>query len=484
MSRLDSAQISRFARPDVIKSPYANVYDLRFHNSYTNKYINGSCIANYFSPVVSHTSVFAEHNSGPRSLTVRKINCDSVQIRLRISSGNFGSVYAGTYGRAMVAIKMLHTRNDSIIREAAVQSYVQSPFIVDVYGVCLDSPKALLVMEYCELGSLSSYLSTINSNNITLPIHEGMQFSLDIVSGLSYIHGMGVVHRDIRADNILLKIYEDTLHAKICDFGISKSFRDNHASTSGIRFNLAPTILGPSEYLPPEMKLPNRLYYGSNNSVINLHTPASDMYMYGKLLSDIYQAITQPGLYSIAIGLIDHIKTVCCSVDPVERYTAETVILFLKSRGSAWLGRPYMQRQVADRSTDKYETNDYGREIMRSAPLLYASIDHVNLTTSSSAFKQAEKVGCGSNVQYSTVCPVRTAALASIIFSAETDVAALPSHLPRSKVQDKTIIQRAARCLGIFSSCIGRSRNAPLPCWSKVGMSGLEGKGFRQNFVS
>lgn len=204
--------------------------------------------------------------------------------------------------------------------EAELQSLLKSPFVVPVYGICVSSQGSMLVMEYCNFGSLSNYLSDINRNRAALRVGEGMQFAFDIVSGLYYIHSMNIVHRDIRSDNILLKVCSNKIRAKICDFGIARSFGFDDQSISAVRFNISPKILGPARYLAPEIqsfndnKLPRNVHkissaappskisenarsdhadvgVNSCTTLVNLHTPASDMLYVWNAIVRIYSGL-------------------------------------------------------------------------------------------------------------------------------------------------------------------------------------------------
>jgi serine/threonine protein kinase len=94
--------------------------------------------------------------------------------------------------------------------------------IVTLLGVCwqLDSEQQVLpvfVMEATEIGNLKVFLS-----GRTLTLTEEVSFCIDIASGMSAIHKKGVIHGDIKPENVLVfKKDQDSFIAKICDFGSS-----------------------------------------------------------------------------------------------------------------------------------------------------------------------------------------------------------------------------------------------------------------------
>jgi calcium-dependent protein kinase len=66
-----------------------------------------------------------------------------------------------------------------------------------------------------------------------------------VFSALSYLHERGIIHRDIKAENLLIKrIDDDNFDVKLIDFGFSKI----------LRFNLAGSFLGTGGYIAPEIR--------------------------------------------------------------------------------------------------------------------------------------------------------------------------------------------------------------------------------------
>jgi len=97
-----------------------------------------------------------------------------------------------------------------------------------------------LVMEYMDGGELE--------NSIPLPEHEARYVFLQLVLGLRYIHSQGVVHRDLKPQNVLINrgaSHSDLLEVKISDFGHSKILNDGYSS--------ALTVVGTKHYWAPEV---------------------------------------------------------------------------------------------------------------------------------------------------------------------------------------------------------------------------------------
>ncbi|CAO2036502.1 unnamed protein product [Urochloa humidicola] len=165
-----------------------------------------------------------------------------------IGEGGYGSVYKGklTDG-SLVAVKQLSETSHQGKREFATEietiSRVQHRNLVKLYGCCLEGNKPLLVYEYLENGSLDKALFGSKKLNLDWPTR--FDICLGVARGLAYLHeesAIRVVHRDIKASNVLL---DSNLNPKISDFGLAKLYDDKktHVSTK---------VAGTFGYLAPE----------------------------------------------------------------------------------------------------------------------------------------------------------------------------------------------------------------------------------------
>ncbi len=186
-----------------------------------------------------------------------------------IGTGGMGRVYSGEHtgiGRT-VAIKVLHSdlhRNREAAqrfqREAIASGRLDHPNIVNIYdfGV-LPSGACYLVMERLEGETLGARLE----RDGRLPWREALEILRGMLLGLRHAHDRGVVHRDIKPDNIYLARKDGDLIIKLLDFGIAKlraGSADDPASTR------AGLTVGTPAYLSPEQAVGGEI------------TPASDLY--------------------------------------------------------------------------------------------------------------------------------------------------------------------------------------------------------------
>jgi serine/threonine-protein kinase len=145
----------------------------------------------------------------------------------RLGSGGMGVVYLATDERLnrQVAIKKLIKNPGSqsaplrIRQEALLLAQLNHSNIVQIYDVVEEKGDLALVMEYVDSSPLNYWQRERNPN---LP--QKLQLLKQICAGLSRAHSIGIIHRDLKADNILI---DNTNTAKISDFGIAKNWRED-----------------------------------------------------------------------------------------------------------------------------------------------------------------------------------------------------------------------------------------------------------------
>ncbi len=127
------------------------------------------------------------------------------------------------------------------IKEAKAAGALTHPNIVTVYDVGKIDDSPYIMMELLEGCTLTEFLQ----NNNKLSIKMLLNISMQIASALDYAHNQGVVHRDIKPDNIIF--HEQQGSVKIADFGIAR-FGDSEAKEK----TQAGMILGTPRYMSPE----------------------------------------------------------------------------------------------------------------------------------------------------------------------------------------------------------------------------------------
>ncbi len=145
------------------------------------------------------------------------------EILRQLGQGGFGSVFEANdiLLDRRVAIKELHLNKAAteqavkrFVQEARVAASLAHPNIVSIYGMRLQNQQFYLIMEYLSGGSLLELLDKTGK----LPVEQAVNLTIGICDGLAQFHERGIVHRDIKAENILLTADG---RPKVIDFGIA-----------------------------------------------------------------------------------------------------------------------------------------------------------------------------------------------------------------------------------------------------------------------
>ncbi|RHZ89782.1 hypothetical protein Glove_11g46 [Diversispora epigaea] len=229
-----------------------------------------------------------------------------------IAGGGFGTVYrANSLNlRKLVALKCLHDVGESLYKKfmkelTNILAVNYHDNIIKFYGISIDpsTETYYLVMQYAKDGDLRTYLQ-YNFNTLDWKIK--IQMAKDITSGLCYIHGKNIVHRDLHSKNIL--VHERNL--LITDLGLSQSLDTNSKSLEG----------GMLAYSDPG--------YLRNQSTYK-RSKASDIYSLGVLLWEISSG-RPPNLEIIKI-IID-----CERERPINGTPEDYIIIY----SNAWKDDP------------------------------------------------------------------------------------------------------------------------------------------------
>eukprot|EP00043_Microstomoeca_roanoka_P010609 m.100556 g.100556 ORF g.100556 m.100556 type:complete len:586 (-) comp14942_c3_seq1:121-1878(-) len=170
---------------------------------------------------------------------------DNYELGKTIGKGNFAKVKLAKhkFTQVEVAIKIIDKRNMSdaslskLMREVRIMKMLDHPNIVKLYEVIDTNEKLYLVMEYASGGEVFDYLV----NHGRMKEKEARIKFRQIVSAIQYCHRKGIVHRDLKAENLLLS---EDLNIKIADFGFANMFKE------GTKLD---TFCGSPPYAAPEL---------------------------------------------------------------------------------------------------------------------------------------------------------------------------------------------------------------------------------------
>ena len=174
------------------------------------------------------------------------------QLIRQLASGGMATIYEGLDTRLdrKVAVKVMHPHLaqdeqfvERFIREAKASAALSHPNIVSVQDQGWNqngTPAVFLVMELVEGHTLREYLNEQGA----LSVASGIAFLLPVLSALAAAHKLGIVHRDIKPDNILIS---KEGRIKIADFGLAKGPLLGTTMTAE-----SSVVLGSVSYLSPE----------------------------------------------------------------------------------------------------------------------------------------------------------------------------------------------------------------------------------------
>ncbi|OAY83849.1 Cysteine-rich receptor-like protein kinase 3 [Ananas comosus] len=197
---------------------------------------------------------------------------DNFNLINKLGQGGFGSVYKGVLPDGKeIAVKRLFfnatQRADQFFNEVSLVSRVQHKNLVKLLGCSIEGPESLLVYEFLCNTSLDSFLFDSFKRNV-LDWEKRLEIIVGTAEGLSYLHNASevrIIHRDIKASNILL---DERFKPKIADFGLARYFMEDQS-------HLSTGIAGTFGYMAPEYIVHGQL------------TEKADIYSYGILVLEI-----------------------------------------------------------------------------------------------------------------------------------------------------------------------------------------------------
>ncbi|MDP6944249.1 MAG: serine/threonine-protein kinase, partial [Myxococcota bacterium] len=164
-----------------------------------------------------------------------------------LGQGGMGTVFLARDVRLnrQVAVKLLNpdllahpTARQRMEREAEALARLSHPNVVDIYDVLDHAMTLALVIEFIEGGTLTDRLA-----DGAMPWEQALIFVVGILRGLQALHDVGLIHRDMKPDNVLIDAKSET--PKITDLGVAHDAAGRGMTQHGVQ-------LGTAEYMSPE----------------------------------------------------------------------------------------------------------------------------------------------------------------------------------------------------------------------------------------
>ncbi|KAG8098801.1 hypothetical protein GUJ93_ZPchr0013g36868 [Zizania palustris] len=212
---------------------------------------------------------------GPHRISYKDLHRATKGFRDIIGAGGFGRVYHGVLPRSGVEVAVKKVSNDSrqglreFVAEIASMSRLRHRNLVPLLGYCRRRGELVLVYDYMANGSLDKHLFHGEASEPpVLSWEQRSKIIRGVAEGLLYLHEgweQVVVHRDIKASNVLL---DDDMNGKLSDFGLARLYDHgtNHQTTR---------VVGTLGYLAPELSKTGKA------------TTSTDVFAFGAFLLEV-----------------------------------------------------------------------------------------------------------------------------------------------------------------------------------------------------
>ena len=220
-------------------------------------------------------------------MAVSQLIADRYEVKEIVGSGGMSSVYCAfdTLLERHVALKILHDQYgedeeyvERFRREARAVAQLSHPNIVTVIDRGEEDGKQFIVFELIDGENLKELVERVGA----LPVRRVLDLGLEIGRALSFAHAQGLVHRDVKPQNVLLN---GEGQAKVTDFGIVRSLDAIGQTETG-------TVLGTSHYIAPEQARGERV------------DAQTDVYSFGVVLYELLAGdVPYPGDNFLSVAM-------------------------------------------------------------------------------------------------------------------------------------------------------------------------------------
>ncbi|HEV2129019.1 MAG TPA: serine/threonine-protein kinase [Thermomicrobiales bacterium] len=209
---------------------------------------------------------------GARRPWIPEVIADRYEVERELGAGAAAVTVAARDRRLgrQVAVKILRPGDEfdsafsqRFTREARAAASINHPNVVDVYDVGQEGDLLYLVMQFVD----GTDLKRVIEREGALPWQRAVEIARGVLAGLTPIHAAGIVHRDVKPQNVLIGTNGEI---KVTDFGVAHVERDASLTAAG-------TTVGTAVYMAPEQ------------AQGNAPSPAADVYAVGVML---YEMVT------------------------------------------------------------------------------------------------------------------------------------------------------------------------------------------------
>jgi serine/threonine protein kinase len=254
----------------------------------------------------------------------------NIKVGTLIAEGGNAKVYNVEVDGKALAVK-IPSKTEKIERvERTISLYVKHPNIATCEFILLNEKnRECMFMEKADTDLLELLIAEKPD------VNDAIRIALDVAEGMMFLHSRNVIHRDLKAENVLIFSNNGKRVCKIADFG--QALLD---VKEGELLEYRP--VGTTGYQPPELKA--KLPY----------TRAIDVYTYGLLLIQTLSVVVKPGqllvsLYGIALT--------CCERNPAKRTTFPKIVEKLNKLTKHCVDRMDLVHEGKEEKTASVELN-------------------------------------------------------------------------------------------------------------------------------
>lgn len=283
-------------------------------------------------------------------------------IGYKFATGRHSRIYRGIYKQREVAIKLISQPEEDpdfaskldleFTSEVELLFRLNHPNIITFFAACKKPPVFCIITEYMAGGSLRKYLHQQEPHSV--PLDLVLKLALDIARGMQYLHSQGILHRDLKSENLLLG---EDMCVKVADFGIS-CLETQCGNAKG--------FTGTYRWMAPEMIREKH------------HTKKVDVYSFGIVLWELLTALTpfdnmtpeqaafavcqknaRPPLPTECPEAVSYLINRCWSSNPDKRPHFDEIVIVLESYAESF-----------DQDPDFFSSFKpfHGRKLLRCLP--------------------------------------------------------------------------------------------------------------------
>ncbi|XP_065013771.1 serine/threonine-protein kinase STY46 isoform X2 [Musa acuminata AAA Group] len=181
---------------------------------------------------------------------VWEIDFQLLKFGCKVASGSYGDLYRGTYCSQDVAIKILKPERVNVdmqrefAQEVFIMRKVRHKNVVQFIGACTKPPSLCIVTEFMSGGSVYDFL---HKQKGVFKLPALLRVAIDVSKGMNYLHQNNIIHRDLKAANLLM---DENEVVKVADFGVARVKAESGVMTAetGTYRWMAPEVIEHKPY--------------------------------------------------------------------------------------------------------------------------------------------------------------------------------------------------------------------------------------------